>query len=112
MIPLPEPGIHGLFWECRDQLARLLESLREVRDRGAIINEQIIRIQDIELNRAVYKFPLVATTFLRLSFFTGLFGIKLGGLPGARSDAVFWLFSVSCAFFGLSILIPKRRRLL
>ncbi|MSO24261.1 MAG: hypothetical protein EXQ58_13685 [Acidobacteria bacterium] len=58
---------------------------------GAISNEQIIRIQDIELNRAVYKFPLVATTFLPLSFFTGLFGINLGGLTGARSDAAFWL---------------------
>ena len=39
-----------------------------VRDRGAIINEQIIPIQDIELNRAVYKFSLAATILLRLSF--------------------------------------------
>jgi hypothetical protein len=40
----------------------------EVRDRGAITNKQIIPIQDIELNRAVYKFSLAATILLRLSF--------------------------------------------
>ena len=78
--------------ECRCQLARLLESLQEVRDRGAIINEQIIPIQDIKLNRAVYKFSLAATILLLLSFFTGLFGINLSGLPGARSDAAFGCF--------------------
>ena len=40
----------------------------EVRDRGAIINEQIISVQDIELNRAVYKFSLAATTTSTPSF--------------------------------------------
>lgn len=63
----------------------------EVRDRGAIINEQIIPIQDIELNRAVYKFSLAATISSSV-LFTGLFGINLSGLPGARSDAAFGCF--------------------
>ena len=63
----------------------------EVRDRGAIINEQIIPIQDIELNRAVYKFSLAATISTSV-LFTGHFGINLSGLPGARSDAAFGCF--------------------
>ena len=61
----------------------------EVRDRGAIINEQIIPIQDIELNRAVYKFSLAATILLRLSFSPV---INLSGLNGARSDPAFGCF--------------------
>ena len=64
----------------------------EVRDRGAIINEQIIPIQDIELNRAVYKF-LVGGDYTSASvLFTSHFGINLSGLPGARSDAAFGCF--------------------
>ena len=99
--------------ESRDQLARLLEGLHEVRDRGAIINEQISRIQDIELNRAVYKFSLAATIFLPLSFITGLFGVNLGGLPGSSNDASFWILSAAClVFLALSILASRKRRLL
>ncbi len=112
-------GIHFLsardverLMESRDQLTRLLESLHEVRDRGAIINEQIIRIQDIELNRAVYKFSLAATVFLPLSFLTGLFGVNLGGLPGMRNEGAFWMFSGVCVLFlAFSILVSKKRRL-
>lgn len=98
--------------ESRDRLTRLLEALHEVRDRGTIINEQIVRIQDIELNRSVYKFSLAATIFLPLSFLTSLFGVNLGGIPGVRNDAAFWVLLTAClVFLTLSILISKRRRL-
>ncbi|MNE89289.1 Zinc transport protein ZntB [compost metagenome] len=33
--------------------------------------------------------------FLPATFLTGLFGINLGGIPGAESPLAFWVFSGS-----------------
>lgn len=112
-FPLLSPRDVELMIESRDRLTRLLEALHEVRDRGAIINDQIIRMQDIELNRSVYKFSLAATIFLPLSFLTSLFGVNLGGIPGVRNDAAFWVLSIVCLLFLVfSILLSKKRKLL
>ena len=46
------------------------------------------------MNNNMYVISIIAAIFLPLSFFTGLLGINVGGMPGVDSAAAFW---VTCA---------------
>ena len=48
---------------------------------------------------------------LRASFLTGLFGINLGGIPGAESPTAFWVFcgSLVALATGLAVWLKYRR---
>ena len=62
-------------------------------------------------NRRAYQMSVMALLFLPASFLTGLFGINLGGIPGAESPTAFWVF---CGFLlvlatGLAVWLKHRR---
>jgi len=54
---------------------------------------------------------VVSAIFLPLGFLTGLFGINVGGIPGANSSWGFAFFClVLCGVIGLIFFIFKRNR--
>lgn len=77
-------------------LLRLLETLQTLRERIDILNDQVTRIQDRQLNRSSYAFAVAATIFLPLGFITGLFGVNLAGIPLAADPASFGLLVLCC----------------
>lgn len=46
------------------------------------------------MNNKMYLLSIVAAIFLPLSFLTGLFGINVGGIPGAENKLGFLFFSL------------------
>ncbi|MGB8274063.1 MAG: CorA family divalent cation transporter, partial [Alphaproteobacteria bacterium] len=79
--------------EVGDRITRYIEDLDSVRDRAAVMQEEVAdRISD-QMNRNMYLLSVVAVVFLPLGFLTGLLGINVGGIPGS-SDS--WAFLVVC----------------
>jgi zinc transporter len=78
--------------EIRNRLQRHLEDLDAVRDRTVIVQEELQAQVSDQLNARMYIINIFAAIFLPLSFFTGLFGVNLGGIPGAHADLAFLLF--------------------
>lgn len=86
--------------EASDRLTRQIEELDSIRDRSAITHEELSTRLNEQLNRRLYALSLVSTTFLPLTFLTGLFGMNVGGIPFATHDAGLWVilgFAISIA---------------
>ncbi|MCB2130893.1 MAG: hypothetical protein KDE03_17950 [Rhodobacteraceae bacterium] len=86
-----------------NRLLRFLETLQNLRERIEILNDQVTRIQDRQLNRSSYAFAAAATIFLPLGFVTGLFGVNLGGIPYEHSASGFWIFVIACVVVALAM---------
>jgi zinc transporter len=67
--------------EVGDYLLRYLEMLDASRDLAAVSMETLNQRQNEQLNKRMYLLSLIAALFLPLSFFTGLFGVNLAGIP-------------------------------
>ncbi len=69
--------------EVGDHLIRHVEDLDAVRERAAVVQEELgARLGD-QLNRRMYLLSMIAAVFLPLGFLTGLLGINVAGIPGA-----------------------------
>ncbi|WP_226782845.1 CorA family divalent cation transporter [Oceaniglobus trochenteri] len=100
---LLSPRDRDRIGENLDQLLRLLETLQDVRERLVILNEQINRLRDIQLNRTSYIFTVAATIFLPLGFLTGMFGVNLKGIPIEGHPAGFAILAVFCVVLVLGL---------
>ncbi|MTI46729.1 MAG: zinc transporter ZntB [Firmicutes bacterium] len=95
--------------ELAEKTTRLVEELDTIRDRAAIIQEELNNKVTEEMNRTMYILSIVGSIFLPLSFLTGLFGINIGGMPGTDSPNAFLFFTVSMVFIAfIEYLIFKR----
>lgn len=75
------------------------ETLSSLSQRLAVLRDHTDAELARQLGRNSYALSLVAALFLPLGFLTGLFGVNLGGIPGAQSP---WGFTALCA--GLLVL--------
>lgn len=96
--------------DALNQLLRFLETLQNLRERIEILNDQVSRIQDRQLNRSSYAFAVAAAVFLPLSFITGLFGVNLAGIPLAENVLGFWLLLAACIALAVGLLAVFRWR--
>ena len=85
--------------ETADRFARMGEELESVRERAALIHEQLTDIRSEQIERRSLLIAVVALVFLPLTFVTGLLGMNVEGIPGAHSP---WAFAAVC---GLCVLL-------
>lgn len=76
--------------EASDRFARMAEELEAVRERAALVHEQLtdLRAEQIEMRTLVLS--IVALVFLPLTFLTGLLGMNVDGIPFAHAAWAFW----------------------
>lgn len=75
------------YWnELYNSLTRNLEELDMSRERVAQLESLEQRRLGERTNRTMYLLAIVTGFFLPLSFFTGLLGINVGGIPGSEND--------------------------
>ena len=86
--------------EESDRITRVVEELDIVRERAAVINEQLAARRADEMNRNMMIISVVSAVFLPLGFLTGLLGINVGGMPGADNPVSFWIVCALCALLG------------
>lgn len=97
--------------EASDSLQRLLEDLDMFRDHATLAHEELAsRIAD-QLSRRMYVLAIISGLFLPLGFLTGLFGVNLGGMPGAESGYGFsWFVGILTAILVVCSLLLYRRK--
>jgi len=78
--------------EVSDHLLRYLEVLDASRDLATVSMDTITQRQNEQLNKRMYLLSIIAALFLPLTFFTGLFGVNLSGIPMAKSPYAFAAF--------------------
>lgn len=79
--------------EVTDRVIRYVEDLDEVRERAAVVQDELMNRLSEQMNRNMYLLSVVAAIMLPLGLLTGLLGINVGGMPGAESH---WGFPIVC----------------
>jgi zinc transporter len=91
-----------LIREASDHVTRYIEDLDAIRDRGAVIQDELRNRMSENMNRTMYVLTVFAAILLPLSFITGLLGINVDGMPGAKDTPVaFWLVVGALTVFGI-----------
>ncbi len=88
--------------EITDRSIRYIEDLDSVRDRAAIVQEELMSRISEQMDKRMLVLSLAAVIFLPLSFVTGLLGINVPGIPGANYKYAFWI--VCALLTGVSFL--------
>ncbi len=88
---LEEDDLRHLAEEL-DALERVVEDADAMRERMALVRDEIASQLSDRLNRNMYLLSILSALFLPLGFLTGLFGINVAGMPGAQEDDAFWIF--------------------
>jgi zinc transporter len=95
--------------EIYERVSRQLEETEVIRDRTRIIREQLNSHIAEQANHRLYIFSVVAAVFIPLSFLTGLFGVNLGGIPGAETPLGFASFCAIILSLTLSMIFIFKR---
>ncbi|WP_010141977.1 zinc transporter ZntB [Oceanicola sp. S124] len=91
--PLLHPRDLREIQEAAERLIRMAENVDELRDNLGVLRDELTGAVSERLNRHMYTLSILSAVFLPLTFFTGLFGINVGGIPGADGPYAFWVFS-------------------
>ncbi|MDX1796266.1 MAG: zinc transporter ZntB [Hydrogenovibrio sp.] len=78
--------------EVGERLIQHIEDIDVVRERTAVMHEQLLSRLSEQLNERMYVLSILSAIFLPLGFLTGLLGINVGGIPGAQTPQAFWIF--------------------
>ncbi len=108
--PLISDDLRQQFQNIANSATRSVEELAEVRERLTALSDHLDLTQATRLGRNGYVLSVIASIFLPMSFLAGLFGVNLGGIPGAGSQAAFWLFSLALVVLGLVLFAILRVR--
>ncbi|GLR09267.1 zinc transporter ZntB [Mixta theicola] len=97
--------------EISDRLGRGLDDLAASVARTAVLADEIASVMQEAMNRRTYTMSLLAMIFLPTTFLTGLFGVNLGGIPGAESHYGFAIFCLMLVLLvvGVSLWLHKRK---
>jgi zinc transporter len=91
--------------EAADRFARMAEELEAVRERAALLHEQITDLRAEQTDQRALYISVVAFIFLPLTFVTGLLGMNVEGIPYAHTHWAFWGVVAFCALVGISVLL-------
>lgn len=89
--------------EAADRFARMAEELEAVRERSALLHEQITDLRSEKIDARSLMIAIVALIFLPLTFVTGLFGMNVDGIPYQHHSDSFWIVTGFCLFVALAV---------
>ena len=90
--------------EASDRFARMTEELEAVRERAALIHEQLTDLRTEVVDQRSLYIAIVAFIFLPLTFITGLLGMNVDGIPYAHHPHAFWGVVAFCVLVGVVVL--------
>ncbi|UBO73673.1 zinc transporter ZntB [Aeromonas rivuli] len=96
--------------DIADRLRRWLDDLDAGVARTGVLADEINNMVAEATNRRAYQMSVMALLFLPASFLTGLFGINLGGIPGAESPLAFWVFCASLTSLAVVLALWLKHR--
>lgn len=96
--------------EVADAVTRHVEDLDAVRERAAVVHEELASRLSEQMNQRMYVLSVVAALFLPLGFVTGLLGINVGGIPGVEDPHAFARVSIFLVATAVAVLAVFRWR--
>ncbi|MGA9583670.1 MAG: zinc transporter ZntB [Allosphingosinicella sp.] len=90
--------------EAADRFARMTEELEAVRERSALLHEQLTDLRGEQMETRALLISIVAFIFLPLTFITGLLGMNVAGIPYAQEPWAFWGVVGFCVVIGALVL--------
>ncbi len=85
-----DAGERDALREAADRFARMGEELESVRERSAVLHEELTDLRSEKIDRRSLQIAIVAMIFLPLTFITGLLGMNVEGIPYATAPWAFW----------------------
>ncbi|HSI42424.1 MAG TPA: zinc transporter ZntB [Xanthobacteraceae bacterium] len=89
--------------EAADRVTRFAEELDSVRDRAAVIHDQMVERRAEQMNHSMLVLAVVTVVFAPLTLLTGLLGMNVGGIPAAEDPSGFWLVSLCVGLIGAGL---------
>ncbi|MEP7209903.1 MAG: zinc transporter ZntB [Alphaproteobacteria bacterium] len=97
--------------EIADRVTRIAEDLDAIRDRAAVIQDQISGQRQEQLNQRVVALSVISALFLPLTFLTGLLGMNVAGIPFATNPWAFaFVVGLTVALAAALLLYLRRLR--
>jgi zinc transporter len=96
--------------EAADRFARMAEELEAVRERAALLHEQLTDLRAEMIDQRSLAIAVTAFIFLPLTFITGLLGMNVAGIPFADHPWAFWGVVAFCVLIGLGVMVWFARR--
>lgn len=96
--------------EAADRFARMAEELEAVRERAALLHEQLTDLRAEDLDQRSLLISVIAFIFLPLTFITGLLGMNVEGIPYAHHPSSFWVVTGFCVLVAAAVLAWFARR--
>lgn len=94
--------------EAANRAARMAEELEAVRERAALLHEQLTDLRAEQIDQRSLIIAMIALIFLPLTFVTGLFGMNVAGIPWKDDPMAFWWIAIGCTVFGFVAWIAVR----
>lgn len=89
--------------DAADRFARMAEELEAVRERAALLHEQLTDLRAEIVDSRSLSIAVVAFIFLPLTFVTGLLGMNVEGIPFATREWAFWGVVGFCLVIGAAV---------
>lgn len=90
--------------DAADRFARMAEELEAVRERAALLHEQLTDLRTEQIDQRSLAIAIVAFIFLPLTFVTGLLGMNVQGIPFADHPWAFWGVVAFCLVIGAIVI--------
>lgn len=90
--------------EAADRYARMAEELEAVRERAALLHEQLTDLRAEQVESRTLVLSVVALVFLPLTFLTGLLGMNVAGIPFAHEPWAFAAVVGTCVAIAAGII--------
>ena len=89
--------------EAADRAARMAEELEAIRERAALMHEQLTDLRAELIDTRSLILAIAAMIFLPLTFITGLFGMNVDGIPYQHHPASFWVITGICVLIAVGV---------
>lgn len=90
--------------EAADRAARMTEELEAIRERAALIHEELTDRRAELIDARGLILSIAALIFLPVTFVTGLLGMNVAGIPFAQEPWAFWGVVAFCVLIGAAVL--------
>jgi zinc transporter len=90
--------------EAADRFARMAEELEAVRERAALLHEQLTDLRAEMIDQRSLAIAVTAFIFLPLTFVTGLLGMNVAGIPYADEPWAFWGVVAFCLVIAAAVM--------
>ncbi len=89
--------------EAADRAARMAEELESIRERSALLHEQLTDLRAELIDTRGLVISVVALVFLPLTFLTGLLGMNVDGIPYAHEPWAFAAVVAVCVAISVAV---------